>query len=145
MDNTTRMKLEPLEQGGYPMPSAFNTLDQQSTTADHHPPHQQSRQFLSKKEEERPTYSDTGDGQHAFERNKQQQQQLHSISNNFSVNSKCDPSPFSVSSTSSSVVEQQNKENEVIENPETTVQQHHHHHHHHHYHSHYYNYYSNNK
>ena len=142
MDNIQlRMKLEDEQQGAYPMPSAFNTLDQQSTT-DHHP-HQQSRQFLSKKEEERPT-CDTGVGQHTFERNKQQQ--LHSISNNFSVNTKCDPSSFSVSSTSSSVVEQQQKkEKEVIENPENQTVQHHHHHHHHHYHSHYYNYYSNTK
>ena len=125
--------------GNNPAPTAFNTLDQQST--DHHFLHQ-SRQFLSEKEKERPT-SDTGDGQG----NKQQQHNLHSISNNLSVNSKCDHSPFSVSSTSSSVVEQPNNNTEdnteVTKAQESSTIQHHHHHHHHHYHNHYYNYYGN--
>ena len=110
------------------IPTAFNTLHKYT---DHHP--HQSR-HLSKKEEERPC--DTKDGD-SFERNKQQQQH-HSISNNFGVNSKCDPSPVSVSSTSSSVVENNGKE---LRNQENQI--HHHHHHHHHYHNHYYNYYSN--
>ena len=124
--------------GNNPAPTAFNTLDQQST--DNHFPQHQSRQFLSEKEKERPT-SDTGDG------HKQQQHNLHSISNNLSVNSKCDPrSPFSVSSTSPSVVEQPNHNTE--ENTEEVTQSQesstiHHHHHHHHYHNHYYNYYGN--
>ena len=130
--------------GNNPTPTAFNTLDQQST--DHHFPHQ-SRQFLSEKEKERPT-SDTGDGQG----NKQQQHNLHSISNNLSVNTKCDPSSHSVSSTSSSVVEQpihnktdENNTIEVNRSQETSTIQHHHHHHHYHYHNHYYNYYGNRK
>ena len=98
--------------GNNPAPTAFNTLDQQST--DNHFPQHQSRQFLSEKEKERPT-SDTGDG------HKQQQHNLHSISNNLSVNSKCDPrSPFSVSSTSPSVVEQPNHNTE--ENTEEVTQ-----------------------
>ena len=130
--------------GNNPPPTAFNTLDQQST--DHHFPHQ-SQQFLSEKEKERPT-SDTGDGQG----NKQQQHNLHSISNNLSVNTKCDPSSHSVSSTSSSVVEQpihnktdENNTIEVNRSQETSTIQHHHHHHHYHYHNHYYNYYGNRK
>ena len=127
--------------GNDPPPTVFNTLDQQST--DHHFP-QQSQQFLSEKEEERPT-SDTGNGQG----NKQQQHNLHSFSNNLSVNSQCDPSPYSVSSTSSSVVEQPNHKStdenntEVTKSQETSTVQHHHHHHHYHYHNHYYNYYGN--
>ena len=130
--------------GNNPTPTAFNTLDQQST--DLHFPHQ-SQQFLSEKEKERPT-SDTGDGQG----NKQQQHNLHSISNNLSVNTKCDPSSHSVSSTSSSVVEQpihnktdENNTIEVNRSQETSTIQHHHHHHHYHYHNHYYNYYGNRK
>ena len=127
--------------GNDPPPTVFNTLDQQST--DHHFPYQ-SQQFLSEKEEERPT-SDTGNGQG----NKQQQHNLHSFSNNLSVNSQCDPSPYSVSSTSSSVVEQPNHKStdenntEVTKSQETSTVQHHHHHHHYHYHNHYYNYYGN--
>ena len=147
--NSLRVQLEEektkhhIQSGLYPASTAFNTLEQ--STTDHHP--HQSRQSSSKKEEEGPTTCDVGisDGQkHFFESSKQPQQYDHSISNNFSVNSKCDPIPFSVSSTSSSVVEQKN-DRELINHDEDINQfhHHHHHHHHHHYHNHHYSYQNN--
>ena len=147
--NSLRVQLEEektkhhIQSGLYPASTAFNTLEQ--STTDHHP--HQSRQSSSKKEEEGPTTCDVGisDGQkHFFESSKQPQQCDHSISNNFSVNSKCDPIPFSVSSTSSSVVEQKN-DKELINHDEDRNQfhHHHHHHHHHHYHNHHYSYQNN--
>ena len=122
----------------YPMTAVFNTLDE--STTDHHP-HQSQQQFLSKREEEqRRPKCDSQDGQHCVKKDKQQHYDEHSISNNLGANSKCDFSPFSISSTSSSVVieQKQNNKTEINTNQENQIVQHHHHHHHHHYH-HYYN------
>ena len=71
---------QPVETGS--IPAAFNTFPKYS---DHHP--HQSR-YLSKKEEEGTGESSHGD---SFEADKQQQR--HSISNNFSVNSKSETTP----------------------------------------------------
>ena len=109
---------QPVETGS--IPAAFNTFQKYS---DHHP--HQSR-YLSKKEEEGTGESSHGD---SFEADKQQQ--LHSISNNFSVNSKSDTTQISVYSTSSTVVESNGAEKDNL------INQVHHHHHHHHYHHHY--------
>ena len=122
----------------YPITAVFNTLDE--STTDHHP-HQSQQQFLSKREEEqRRPKCDSQDGQHCVKKDKQQHYEEHSISNNLGANSKCDFSPFSISSTSSSVVieQKQNNKTEINTNQENQIVQHHHHHHHHHYH-HYYN------